>query len=354
MHRLIICLLLISVIGCSETKEKSIKIVCCRQACFHEKQERVFSGIINPFSVANLSFRVKGTIANFSVMVGAHLQKGEEVATLEQRDYKNELSQKEADLLETEAIFKKTRAAFHRCLDLYEVETISLEELEEAKMEYESSKARVIASKNRLDLAVLHLSDTILCSPIDGVVASKKVEVGENIKIGQVITTIYSDGPMKVEVFVPEKLVSKIHLGQRVDVEFSALPGKVHFAHVIEVGTNTSGTAYPVVCEMLDKISNVFPGMSAEVKWVHQEEKFFPEIPLSALLQEGGETFIYLLVPLEEKPWYGVVFKKKISIGELTGDGVTILEGLKCGEIVVTRGLKAIEEGEVVKMRLET
>jgi len=165
---------------------------------------RVYPGRIEAKDRVELSFRVGGPLIEFPVREGSSVRAGGVVARIDPRDFRIQLKAAQAER-------ERTTADFRRHASLYAKDAVSQLQLDQARAAMEVAQAR-------LDDARAALKDTTLYTPYSAQVAQRLVDNYQEVRPGQPIVTLVSLGEMKVEIDVPEGLVSRAKRGSAVRV----------------------------------------------------------------------------------------------------------------------------------------
>lgn len=315
-------------------------------------RDRVFAGTARAGQEIDLSFRVPGTVERVDVRVGESVRAGQVLATLESRDYEIRVQQAEASLAQARASSRSTQADLERVRELWENGNAPQSELDAARARAESTAAQVEAAEQALEAARRQLDYTRLVAPVAGAIASVDAEVNENVGQGQKIAVLASGSRPEVEVAMPEVLISGVREGQPVTVSFDALPGEALDAVVTEVGVATTGTGttFPVTVRLSKPAREVRSGMAAEVAFRFRaqggEELIY--LPPQAVAEDREGRFVYVLEPSDEAG-VGVVRRTPVRVGELTADGIEIVDGIEEGAEVVTAGVSRLTDGKKVR-----
>jgi RND family efflux transporter MFP subunit len=315
-------------------------------------RERSFSGTARAGMESRISFKVPGTIRRLAVGVGDTVRAGQLIADLDDEDYRLQLQRAQAGLAQARAGARAAEADYARARQLYENANLSLAELDAARSTSESAASSVSAYEQELELARLQLSYTRLTAPVAGAVASVGVEVNENVQSGQVVVLLTSGANLEVEVGVPGVLIAQIAEGDEVSVTFDALTEQVFTAVVTEVGVSATGAGmtFPVTVRLAESGTATRPGMAAEVIFLFESEsqRVVYLLPSAAVGEDREGRFVYVVEPSEEG--FGIVHRRAVGVGELTAEGLEVLEGLTDGEWVVTAGWSKIEDGLEVRL----
>lgn len=330
-------------------------------------ETRTFSGVAKAQNETNLSFKVGGTLSSISVELGDRVRKGQLIATIEPADYniqkKQAVSQKEgavanAKAAETQLI--NAQATYDRVAKLYENNSVSLSEyqqakssLDAAKAQYEAAESQVDAADQQVQAAGNQVSYARLVSPMDGVVTAVQVEANEVVNAGTVIAKVSSLGRPEVEVGVPEILINKVQKGQPVSITLPSTPGE-QFQGVVDQVAYAAGSAptYPVIVEIDKTAAQIRPGMAADVAFLFsangKETSAKATVPVEAVGKDHQDHFVFVLTKQNEQVY--MAKKKTITIGKLTPAGFELISGLQEGDIVATAGLKSLMDGMEVTL----
>lgn len=128
------------------------------------------------------------------------------------------------------------------------------------------------------DLAKQHLADAWLRSPIDGVVAEKRTDVGERLGDNSVAFVVVQTSPLKLRFRLPERYISRVKMGQEVRAQVDPYPGETFSGRVSRInGVVDSATrTVAVETEFANRDDRLFPGLFARV-----------ELDLGATVQEA-------------------------------------------------------------------
>jgi RND family efflux transporter MFP subunit len=316
---------------------------------------RSFSGTARAGVESRISFKVPGTVRRVAVEVGDSVRAGQLLAELEDEDYRLQVQRADAGLAQARAQARNAEADYARARQLYENANLSLAELDAARTASESAASSVNAYERELELARLQLRYARLPAPVAGAVAAVNVEVNENVQVGQVIVLLASGSSLEVEVGVPGVLISGITESIDATVAFDALPGRTFSGIVTEVGVSATGPGmtFPVRVRLVETASDIRPGMAVEVGFLFESasQRVVYLLPSAAVGEDREGRFVFVVNPTE--PGLGTIERRPVSVGELTAEGLEVIEGLNDGDRVVTAGWSKIEPGLQVSIPSE-
>ena len=315
---------------------------------------RTFPGVAQAGTESRLSFKVAGTVQRIAVRVGDRVQEGQIIAELDPYDYQLQVQQARAALLQAEAQARNANAAYSRTRSLYENNSASKQDLDSARMAYESANAMAQASSKQLEQAQLQLSYTKITAPVDGAIAEVNCEVNENVQAGMHLFLLTAGSQLEIKVSIPEVLISQIQENNEAKAKFDAIPDKEFQAVVSEVGikSTTLATTYPVIILLKQSDPDIRAGMAASVSFRFESkdarERFI--VPSEAVGEDREGRYVFTVERLPEQEELGIVRRRSVEVGELTEDGLEIFEGLSDGDLVVTAGISHIVDGKKVKL----
>ena len=316
------------------------------------EQTRTFSGVSKSGLETNLSFKVGGTLRQLNVEVGDQVRAGQLIAVLDATDYTLQLDQTISAHTQAEVRMQNARSTYERISRLYETGSVSVNDYEQAKTAFESARAGLNAARKQVQLAEQSVHYTRLRAPIDGRVASVSAEINENIMAGFSIITLTSGSDIEVTVGMPESFIAMIRDGDTVSVMFSSLAGESFTGVISEVSyiVGEASTTYPITIKLENPSEDIRPGMTANVVFqlTSGEDKETILVPTVAVGEENEQNFVFVLEALNGDT--AVVHRRIVTIGDITGTGFEITEGLEDGEMVVTAGISKLSEGLRVRL----
>jgi HlyD family secretion protein len=187
--------------------------------------EIILNGNVEMHST-NVSFKNSGRISEILIDEGRRVKKGEILAKIDDDVLKAQYELAKAKVAESEINLEMCEKDFIRNKDLFKTKSVSEKLFDDSRMRYIVAKAQKDAAVANLKIAEMQLDDTVLKSPLDGVVLTNNVEIGEFVSPGIPVFSITSEADTKIKSFVSENVLSKIKIGGRVYVMIDSLPDK--------------------------------------------------------------------------------------------------------------------------------
>ena len=284
-------------------------------------QTATYTSTVQPYVKNNIAPQMAGRITKINAEIGDFVKKGQVLAEID----KVQLQQAQLQLHNQEVELERLRA-------LYNAGGLSKSDLDAIELSYNVTKTQV---ENLLE-------NTVLCSPIDGVVTARNYDVGDMYAMSMPIYTVEQIKPVKLLVAISESEYNKVKKGDSVEIKADALPettfnGKIEKIYpTIDPSTRTF-TAEVVVA---NNYNSLRPGMFARVtvNFGSSRNVVIPDV--AVVKQQGsGERFVYIL---NED---GTVNYQKVLLGRRMGAEYEVLEGVPSGAKVVVGGQIRLKDG---------
>lgn len=333
------------------------------------------SGTINPLSTVSVGSQASGRIAEIYVDYNSEVKKGQLLALIDQENAKATVQQREAALEIAKAQvaveennIKYYKKALNRISKLNASKYSTEKDLEAAERDYDNSvaqlaleQAQVKQAQASLNSAQTELSYTEIKAPVDGIVISKAVEVGQTVAASFETPELFSVAEdltkMQIEASVVEADIAKVKEGQKVRFTVDSYSDDYFYGTVTQVRNEATTTSNVVTYTVVIGIDNtdmkLKPGMTANVEIITAEEKGVMLVPNQALrfyIDDSDNAKRYK----DRGVWImknGKPERVTVKIGVSDEDNTQILESsLKIGdEVIVSKELSA---ADTQKMRL--
>lgn len=310
-----------------------------------------FTGVTQSDKEAALSFKVGGVISKVSVKDGQKVKKGQLIAALDNVDYSLQVEQARVQVKQAETSLNVARSTYARVEKLYENNSVSLSEFEQAKGNYEASTAQLEAAQKQLQAAQNQVGYTQLRAPFAGLISSLGAESGELVGAGNPVGILSSEGHPEVAFGVAGRYIGLIKEGQKVDIRLSILSDQVFEGEITEVAFSQGNAAtYPVRARFTKPVKGVRPGLAAEIKFPLELQTNSKSmlVPAKAVRENAqGQRYVYQLLGTGDTL---TVKQTTIELGTLGAEGFVLQAGLKEGDRIATAGLNSLLEGMQVTL----
>lgn len=284
-----------------------------------------FTATVEPIVKNNINPTTPGRIRQIFVEVGDKVVKGQRLAQMDA-----------VNLVNSETQIENFKRIYNRVSELYAVGGASQQELDNARLQL------TLAETNLKTLQ----ENTLLLSPISGIVSARNYDNGDMYNGQQPILTVMQINPVLLKINVSETFFSKVKPGMKVDVtldvyEKESFKGKVSLVYpTIDERTRTFG----VEIKLDNPNSKVRPGMFARVN-INFGAINRVVVPDQAIIKQAGSgaRFVYLLEG--DKVSY-----KQIELGRRIDKEYELISGIESGAEVVVSGQGKLADGIAVEV----
>jgi HlyD family secretion protein len=223
----------------------------------------------------NIAFKIPGRIVALLTDEGRTVKVNEKIAVLDSAEYESQVNQNRAVLRNAEATLDKARKDYERADVLYKNGAISSQQMDAAKTANDVTLSQVQQAAAALRTFEVKLKDTVIYSPVSGMVLRKNVEAGETVSAGTPVYTIGDlDNPW-IKVYVQEAKLGLVKLGQKAEIRTDSYPGKIYEGTVTYISSEAEFTPKNVQTQE-ERVKLVY-GVKVSVKNVNDELK--PSMP---------------------------------------------------------------------------
>ncbi len=274
---------------------------------------------------------VTGRIAEIRFREGQNVAKGAVLVKLDD-------SVTGADAEQARANLWLAKSKSERAAELHQKGFVSAQAKDEAEGGLRVAKATLQSAEARLAKMEIR-------APFSGVIGLRQVSVGDYVKDGQDMVNLESIDSLKVDFRVPETFLRRVQVGQSMQLQLDAIPGKTYDGKVLAINPLVDAAGRSIVIRAVIRNNNAAlrPGMFARVRLLTDEKTDSMVIPEQALVPQGEDQYVFKVVD-------GRAQRAKVEIGQRRGGKVEIVQGLAPVDIVVTAGQLKIRDGTAVRL----
>jgi HlyD family secretion protein len=281
-------------------------------------KEIITTGAVNPVVTVQVGSYVSGIIKALYCDYNTVVKAGQLCAKIDPRPYQLTVEQRTADLASARAQLEKDRANlayartnYERDLSLLKEGVVSQETVDTDKSAYHQARAQITLDKATikqreaaLNAAKVNLGFTDIVSPVNGVVVSRNIDVGQTVAASFQTPTLFLIAKdltkMQVDTNVSESDVGEAKVGQKASFTVEAYPNKPFWGKVTQIRqapiTVQNVVTYDVVVSVSNPKLELLPGMTANTRIVADERKNVMRVPIQAIrfdpggLQKAGKS----------------------------------------------------------------
>ena len=322
------------------------------------------TGTINPLEMVEVGTQVSGEISEVRVDFNDLVKKGQVLARMDTRNLKATLEESKANLRKSEVVLDQSERNLKRVTELAEGGVVPQVDLEKAQDDYNNALATYHIAKLQLEKNSVNLGFANIVSPIDGVVISRNVEVGQTVAATFSTPTLFRIAndlkEMKIEASIDEADIGQIKQYQKAVFTVDSYPDEDFQGVVAQVQLQSTVIQNVVTYNAIILIENpdlkLLPGMTATLLIQTEERPNCRTVPNSALSFKV------------KKEDLSVLKKKKYKVRGLEKEAphsVWIMKGRELKEVPVevdfTNGIRTAIRGEfglqdtvVTKLKVKT
>jgi len=222
---------------------------------------------VSPVS-SELSAKLPGRVGAVYVDEGSRVTKGQPLLTLETDYTRLNLQRAEADAARAKAMADDARRDVERKKGLIASNSIPQATMDRSQAAYDQASAALASAQAQASLLRQQLADAVLRSPIDGVIAEKRTDVGQRLGDNTVAMVVVQTSPLKLRFRVPERYLASVHKGQPVKATVDPYPGQTFEGRVSVVGgvIDSATRSLLVETEFPNRDGKLRPGLFARVE----------------------------------------------------------------------------------------
>ena len=249
------------------------------------------NGTLNPVKLVNVGSQVSGIVKKLYVDFNDHVKAGQILLELDPALMQAQLQQSLANMENAHASLELTQANEARTRGLYAQEYVTRLELDQAVQALKSARAQLAVYEAQASRDRTNLSNTVIRSPVSGVVVSRVVDTGQTVAASlqaPILFTIAQDlSKMQIDTSYAEADVGAIHVGQAATFRVDAFPNRSFSGAVKQVRLNPTTQQNVVTYDVVVSVENpelqLMPGMTAYVNITIAQRQNILMLPNAAL-----------------------------------------------------------------------
>lgn len=284
-------------------------------------QMATYTSTVQPYVKNNIAPQMAGRITKINVEIGDFVSKDQILAEIDKAQYHQAHLQ-----------LQNLEVEYERLKSLFEAGGLSKSDLDAIELQYNVAKTQV---ENLLE-------NTVLRSPVNGVITARNYDVGDLYGMSAPIFTVEQIVPVKLLVGISESDYTKVKKGDSVTIEADAIPGTTFNGKIEKIYPTVDPMTRTFTVEVVvrNNYKTLRPGMFSRVT-VNFGSNNNVVIPDTAIVKQqgSGERFVYIL---NED---GTVTYQKVVLGRRMGAEYEVLEGLNDSTTVVVGGQIRLKDG---------
>lgn len=285
-------------------------------------------GRVRTQKVVNIRVEFAGKITDLLVDEGDKVKLGATLAKVRSASQQALLASADADLRAVEAQLEFAQNDFDRITELSKKGLVANYSVDQARTTLATARAKLVASQEVRNQAVIRVNDNVIQSPLEGIVLSRSIDQGQVVGLSDTLFQIGSAGPIEIEVEIDEIYASELALNMNALLSPTGKQQitKGRITEISPIVNSLNGSR--LIRLMLDENNADFvPGRSIDVNILVQSFDTALSVPRNALRKEADTWFVYTLVD-------GIVNSNAVTFIDWPGSSVIVETGLNAGDIV--------------------
>ena len=321
-------------------------------------QSASYPGIVRGRNEVTIMPKVPARVTAIYLQPGDPVKAGQTIMSLDSSDLNAAIRQAQAGVAQAEAAqranavqLEAAQTNYTRAQKLFASGAVSQADLERAKTAYDSlnsgtAEAAAAAAWAALATAQEALDKCNITSPINGVLGSVNLQLGETASLALPAAIVSDASALEVEVMVNENDVSYIKTGSQVDIlikaaEITKIKGQVQSVATV---ADPSKRNFAVKVALPNQDGKIRSGMFAELTIATINKPNVLCVPVNAVIPKNGSTMVYMVDKNQKaRPL-------DVKTGLKNDRYIEITQGLKAGQQVITKGNTLVNDGTLVRV----
>jgi multidrug efflux pump subunit AcrA (membrane-fusion protein) len=368
---LVFILSIFSLSGCIGQKTSSTTVTTATAARKEIQTKMEMSGVLVPAKTVDISSKMSGQVTELSFKVGSKVKAGDILMQLDTEALNGQLMQAQASLQSAQAaaqatdnqtsLLKISLAAAQKNYDrtkmLFDAGAVSQSQLEDAQdkldtaqKQYENAsgpargqaQAAIGVAQANVKSFELQLKNATIKSPINGIITSQNVNVGQNVSPAVAVISIVDTANLKMKSTISQDMVPFLATGQQITVTVDSYPDVKFKGNVSSIGpiAVSTGEVFPVEI-IINNSNNLMAGLSAHATSNIKTRGII--IPSAAITRNKGNSYVYVIKN-------NTAHKRLVQTGLNNNKEIQVLKGLRIGEQVAVSNLNSLSDKAAVKV----
>jgi RND family efflux transporter MFP subunit len=315
------------------------------------RERATTSGIAKPIRSVTLVAEVDGKIVELGSREHEPVSAGQAIVRLDDAIRKAALDRAEAAVLRAQSAHRLAELDLDRQKQLFAKGATSQADLDRAISEERATRGAVQEAEAMRTEAREYLARTLIHAPVDGVLTSFDLEVGDRLQPGSKIGDVIDVSEIEIEIGVTSEQLVALRRGDRVEVDVAVFPDRAFTGSVRQIGSAVDPTTrkFPVEIVIPNPQRLLLPGMVANVTLEIGDEQPAIRIPREATQEEFGLTYVFVLKP---RDGHHVAERRRVSVRPIAfrPSLLQVVEGLEENETIAAGQLRNLRDGLLVSV----
>jgi membrane fusion protein (multidrug efflux system) len=305
------------------------------------RESTLLTGVLNAYREVDIVSEVSGEIVSLHHDVGADIAKGAILASVEKKVLRENLNRAEASLIAAEARYSLAVQDFARDSTLHANGDISQAAYDAGLTAFRSASADLKASRAARELAARDLQEGDISAPFAGVVSRRRCEVGTYVTPGLPLFRLVNIDSLRLVLSVSQTDLARLSVDTEVEISVEGLGDRVFHGNIRSIApeADEATRTFPVEVVLANPQGHPLrDGLVVHARLYLGQLEGAIAIPREAILKRSGGEFVFVAVD-------STAHRRMVRIGPLIDDLYVVEQGLRAGELLVTAGMRNLENG---------
>jgi RND family efflux transporter MFP subunit len=329
--------------------EHSVRVVSTINPAFGKGGNSIsFPGKLEGYQTAAIYSRVNGYLKSWKKDIGAKVKTGELLGEIESPEVDQQFQQAKSDLVAAISNEELAELSFSRWANLYKVEAVSKQEVDQKTSDLESKKSLRKIAESNLERSTKFISYKNIPAPFDGILTERNTDIGSLISNGggKPLFIITNIDKLRLYINLPQIYLNDIKVGLSVNVYVPEYPGRVFSANVVRSSgiINPASGSSLVEIEIDNAMHELTAGEFVKVSMELPFDRSLLRVPASCLIIRKNGTF------LAEVDQGNKINFKQVKVIRDFGQDIEITGEFTESSLIVNTPSDTLIDGEVVKI----
>ncbi|MTI79660.1 MAG: efflux RND transporter periplasmic adaptor subunit [Firmicutes bacterium] len=323
----------------TESADKTSKLVQVETVIKSKAQRWTeLSGSLEANEKTVLSFEVPGRLLELNYKQGDQISLDTVLAKISASEYSLQVAKTNAGVNKSKVGYEQALKDFERMEKLYQQGAVSQSDYDKVRDRLRVAEEDYLLAQESASL--ITPEKTSLVAPFNSTILTKHTTDGQTVAAGSPIYTIGQLSPLKVVLPVPDSDIANWQVGDKVSLNLYANERQAQVTRIYPATNSDTGTV-GVEVTVPNPNKDWLPGQVVIANRSEQREGLF--VPVSSVINRGEKKpYVFLSVD-------GKAVKKAVTIGELFGDKLEVIDGLESGSKIVIKGADQLFNGDDIK-----
>ncbi|MEQ8526107.1 efflux RND transporter periplasmic adaptor subunit [Gracilimonas sp.] len=317
-------------------------------------------GNVKAQNVISVLPQVSNRITEIYVDLGDTVRQGEALAKIYDATFRDQLSQAKSQLQQSQIALRRDSSEYIRQQSLMERDLTSESALDIAQAAYQSSRAQFESARSALTQAQEDFNNTVVRSPVNGVVTSRALEVGDLATNGTELFQVASTNGYESRIYLPVQDWRAVKIGQEVSLRVSNESGVSAKGVVSRKSPQLDATTGlgEVVITLTSRGNSIYPGVLVENIINITTKDRAMVVPRSALVEQVETVINPETNTIDLERSYSVFVsrgdtvaeRRELELGIEQGDRIEVLSGLLPSDKIIVTGQSGLDDGARIQV----